>query len=145
MRSEALDECDDFRQLFHPDAFDPDEGKPEAVTLAMKGIIDEPHCQWIAEQLDEGEPRAEGSKHGGVGGWWRESERRAEEERGQPPKAGPRGCKRLYLNDNEITGVGIRYIADALKRNRTLEELYLHYTDIGDDGLRELLLMLQAR
>lgn len=107
---------------FHPDLYDPEIPKPSRVALSMKGIIDDPHCKWIAEQLDERpEPKA---LHGGDIGW----RKQIEEENENARKAGaagfaPRkpGCKRLYLNDNPITSVGIEYIADALTRNETLE------------------------
>lgn len=49
--------------------------------------------------------------------------------------------QRLWLNDNPITAVGIAHIADALKGNKKLHELYLHYTDIKDEGLNLLLEM----
>jgi len=49
------------------------------------------------------------------------------------------GCTKLWLNDNKITEDGAEDLAKALERNKTLEELYLHYTDIGDKGLEFLL------
>ena len=55
----------------------------------------------------------------------------------------PRGCKYLYLNDNPITDAGAAYLADALKNNKTIEELYLQYTNIGDAGLQHFLEMLK--
>mmetsp|Transcript_4351 Transcript_4351/g.14280 ORF Transcript_4351/g.14280 Transcript_4351/m.14280 type:complete len:370 (+) Transcript_4351:31-1140(+) len=138
-----LDECEDFRRMFHPDLYDASVSKPTRVSLSMKGILDDPHCRWIAEQLDEKETTA--PLHGGDVGWRDKLEKDneiARKEGAAGVAARKPGCRRLYLNDNPITGEGIEYLADALRRNKTLEELYLHYTDVGDAGLKHLLTML---
>ena len=77
------------------------------------------HCEWIANYLDETSLR-----YGDQIKKLREAE------------DGPFGVRQLWLNDNPITEAGIMFIADALKNNQTLEELYLHYTAIGDKGLQ---------
>ena len=58
--------------------------------------------------------------------------------RGQALKPG-QGLKQLYLNDNYITDKGAAFLAEALSRNSTVEELYLQYTSIGDRGLQHFL------
>lgn len=88
----------------------------------MKGILDDPHCRWIAEQLDEKETTA--PLHGGDVGWRDKLEKDnevARKEGAAGVAARKPGCRRLYLNDNPITGEGIEYLADALRRNKTLE------------------------
>ena len=47
-------------------------------------------------------------------------------------------CESLWLNDNKITSTGAKNIAEALKVNNTLTELYLNYNNIGDSGLKYL-------
>jgi hypothetical protein len=121
---------------FHPDLFDPSVPKPSRVALSMKGIIDDPLCRWIAEQLDEKKTPA--PLHGGNVGWREqpEKENAAARETGAAGVAERKpGCRRLYLNDNPITGEGIEYLADALRRNETLE---VRVRVVGGSGMKYL-------
>ena len=74
------------------------------VTLAMKGLTDL-HVQWISEYLDE--------THTDYG------------KTVQQNREKQQGVRKLFLNDNNITELGASYLADALKSNHTVEELYV--------------------
>jgi hypothetical protein len=88
---------------------------PRRVTLAMKGVQDHT-VEMIARFLDETSLR-----YGDTVKAWREE---------------GEGVRQLWLNDNPITDAGAAFLADALKNNQTIEELYLHYTFINDVGLK---------
>lgn len=96
---------------------------PKRVSLAMKGVQDYT-VEMIARFLDETSLR-----YGDTIKAWREED---------PPQ----GVVTLFLNDNPITDAGAAFLADALKNNHTIEELYLHYTFVNDKGLAHLLEML---
>ena len=119
---EELDEETDFEFLIGSslDGIAP----PKRVSFAMKGLQDHT-VEMIARFLDETSVR-----YGDTIKKWREAE--------DPPC----GVRQLFLNDNNITDVGVGYLAAALKNNSTIEELYLHYTHCNDVGLGHLLEML---
>ena len=96
---------------------------PQRVTFAMKGVQDYT-VEMIARFLDETSLR-----YGDTIKAWREED---------PPQ----GVRQLWLNDNPITDEGAAFLADALKNNHTVEEVYLHYTFVNDRGLQHLLEML---
>ena len=52
-------------------------------------------------------------------------------------------CESLWLNDNHITHTGAGQLAEALRDNTTLTELYLNYNALNDAGLRVLLVALE--
>ena len=90
---------------------------PTQVTFAFKGVQDHT-VEMIARFLDETSLR-----YGDTIKAWREED---------PPQ----GVKRLFLNDNPITDAGAAFLADALKNNHTIEEVYLNYTFVNDKGLQ---------
>ena len=47
-------------------------------------------------------------------------------------------CEELHLNNNYITAVGVRHIAELLKDNRKLKKLSLKNNPIGDKGIEYL-------
>ena len=57
---------------------------------------------------------------------------------------GALACTCVHLRALACTYVQAMMIGSALAKNTTLEELYLHYTAIGDQGLDHLVEMLKT-